>query len=190
MRTSKPISTISYNSHDFLRQKIEYWKSIGIIEYAMWIRHEPEEDEKKAHYHVYLRPAMLIQTMHLEEDSCEIDPQNPEKPFKMVSFRISKEDDWLLYSIHDPNYLAEKGLSREFFYGFEDIETTCADTLTDIISHMSDKRKGKLEYRIIECINRGMTWTQIVQSGIVPIRQMSGAMIMYRSITGQFKDMV
>lgn len=190
MRTSKPISTISYNSPEFLQSKIEYWKAQGIIEFAMWIRHDPEEDEKKAHYHVYLKPAKLIQTMDLELDSCEIDPQNPDKPFKMVSFRVSKEDDWLLYSIHDPNYLAEKGLTREFCYGFEDVNSTCSDTLTEIISHISDNRKGRLEYRLLECINMGMTWTQIVQSGLIPIRQMSGAMLMYKAITGQVKDMV
>lgn len=190
MRTSKPISTISYNSADFLKAKIEYWKSVGIIEYGMWIRHEPEQDEKKAHYHVYLKPAKLIQTMDLENDSCELDPENPDKPFKMVSFRVSKEDDWLLYSIHDPSYLLEKGMSREFCYGFEDIQTTCEDTLKDIISHISDNRKGRLEYRLIECINMGMKWQEIVMSGMIPIRQISGALIMYRSITGQEKSVL
>ena len=103
MRTSKAVSTISYNSAEFLKAKIEYWRKSGIIEFGMWIRHEPEADEKKAHYHVYLKPAKLIQTMDLEMDSCELDPDNPDKPLKMVSFRISKEDDWLLYSIHDPS---------------------------------------------------------------------------------------
>lgn len=187
MRTSKAVSTISYNSPSFLKGKIEEWKTLGYIEYGMWIRHEPEADEKKAHYHVYLKPAKLIQTTDLEERSQEIDPQNPGKPFKMVSFRISKEDDWLLYAIHDPVYLSEKGLTRQHCYAFSDVETTCEDTLRDIISHMSDNRKGKLEYRLLECIEMGMTWGEIVRTGIIPIRQMSGALMMYRAITGQEK---
>lgn len=187
MRTSKPIATISYNSPDFLRNKIEYWKQQGIIEYGMWIHHKPESDEKKAHYHVYLKPAKLIQTMDLENDSCEIDPQHPDKPLKMVSFRVSKESDWTLYSTHDPDYLMEKGLEREHHYSFDDIQTTCEDTLNDIISHLSDDRKGRLEYRLIDCINRGLSWQQIISSGIVPLRHMSGAKIMYTAITGQEK---
>lgn len=145
---------------------------------------------KKAHYHVYIKPAKLIQTVDFENWSCEIDPQNPEKPLKMVSFRISKEDDWLLYAIHDPYYLQEKGLSRQYVYGFDDVQTTCADTFQDIITHMSDNRKGRLEYRIAECVNMGMTWMQIVQAGIIPIRQITGAKIFYMAITDQERNIV
>ena len=190
MRTSKPISTISYNSENFLKEKIEYWKSRGIIEFGMWIRHEPEGEEKKAHYHVFLKPAKLIQTMDLELDSQEIDPLNPDKPFKMISFRVSKESDWVLYGIHDPSYLLEKGLTREFCYDISDISSTCDDTLKDILSHLSDERKGRLEYRIIDCVNKGMTWGQIVNSGLIPIRQMVGAKHFYSAITGQVSDIV
>lgn len=185
MRTSKPISTISYNTDAYLRGLIEYWKSSGLVEYAMWIRHQPDEDNKKSHCHVYIKPAQLIQTTAFEENSCEIDPQNPDKPLKMISFRISKEDDWLLYAIHDKAYLQEKGLTRNIHYSFDDVQSTCEETLQDIISHMSDNRKGRLEYRIIDCINRGMSWQQIVSSGLVPIRHIAGARILYESITGQ-----
>lgn len=185
MRTSKPISTISYNTPDFLRNKIEEWKLQGIIEYGMWIRHEPEEDEKKAHFHLYLKPAKLVQTMDLETASMELDPENPDKPLKMISFRVSKESDWVLYCLHDPNYLIEKGMSRAYCYGVEDIESTCEDTLKDILSRLSDDRKGRLEYRLVECINIGMSWQEIVRSGLVPLRQMSSARLMYGAITGQ-----
>lgn len=188
MRTSKPISTISYNSSDFLKLKIEHWKKQGIIEYGMWIKHEAEQDEKKAHYHVFLKPAKLIQTMDLEQESCEIDPLNPDKPFKMVSFRVSQETDWLLYSIHDPAYLAEKGLSREFTYGFGDVLTTCEDTFQDIIAHCIDTRKGKLEYRLYEMIEKGLNWKEIVGSGVVPLRQINHAFTMYKALTGQAND--
>lgn len=203
MRTSKPISTISYNSDDFLQAKIEYWKKIGLIEFGMWIRHEPEEDEKKSHCHVYLKPAKLIQTMDLEEDSRELDPtwkpkdsykdekdrlEHEKKMFlKMITFRTSKEDDWLLYAIHEPSFLAEKGLTREYTYGIDEVLNTCQDTLNDIVSRLSDNRKGRLEYRLVQCINNGMNWQQIVSSGLVPIRQITGAKLMYIALTGQEK---
>lgn len=187
MKTSKPISTISYNSPEFLKAKIEYWKSCGIIEYAMWIFHKAEADEKKDHCHLYIKPAKLIQTMDLEIDSQEIDPQNPDKPLKMVSFRISKESDWILYSIHDKAYLTEKGLTRDFHYSLDDIHSTCEDTLKDIISHCSDERKGRLEFRIIQCLELGMSWQEIVRSGLIPLRQIGMAKIYYAAITGQEK---
>lgn len=185
MRTSRPISTISYNSGEFLKAKIDYWKSQGIIEYGMWIKHKPEADEKKAHYHVFLKPAQLIQTMDLELDSCEIDPLFPDKPLKMISFRTSNESDWVLYGIHDREYLIEKGLTKQHHYDLDDIESTCVDTLHDIISHLIESRKGRLEYRLMECINRGMSWRQIVGSGLIPLRHLGGAKIMYAAITEQ-----
>lgn len=186
MKTSKSISTISYNTEDYLKSIIDKWRKAGIIEFAMWIRHEPEADEKKAHYHVFIKPAKLIQTMDLENDSMEFDPQNPEKPLKMISFRTSKENDWVLYGIHDKDYLAEKGLTRDRHYDLQDIKTTCQDTLSDIISHLSDDRKGRLEYRIMECCERGMSWGQIVGSGLIPLRYMAGAKIMYKALMGEF----
>lgn len=203
VKTSKPISTISYNSPEFLRQKINYWKELGIIEYGMWIRHEPDEDNKKAHYHVFLKPAKLIQTMDLENDSMEFPGQKfydtdgvtgtelvqtEVKPLKMIGFRMSKEDDWILYGIHDPTYLAEKGMTRNVHYSFNDIETTCIDTLHDMITHLIDNRKGRLEVRIFDLIQKDFSWRDIVTTGIVPLKQMHNAFMFYRAITMQVDD--
>ena len=182
MRTSKPISTISYNTPEYLQMKIEQWRNQGLIEFGMWVRHEPEEDEKKPHFHVFLKPAQLLQTMDLELDSLEVDPENIDMPLKMISFRISKEDDWLLYSLHDKRYLLEKGLTREFSYDINDVHRTCDDTFADIIAHVHDSRKGKLETRIYDCIKMGMKWSEIVASGLIPLRYMSGAKMMYDAL--------
>lgn len=206
MRTSKPVATISYNSAEFLKSKIEYLKEHGIIEYGMWIYHKKEADEKKDHWHVYLKPAKLIQTVDLENVFKELDPtwkpkevyedekdkeRHEKKQFLgVINFVVSKESDWLLYSLHDPNYQIEKGLSKQYVYGFDDIETTCEYTLQDIISRISDDRKGRIEYRLIECINMGMNWSQICSSGIIPLRNISGALIMYKAITGQHRDFI
>lgn len=204
MKTSKPISTISYNSPDFLRNKINEWKSKGFIEYGMWIKHLPDEDNKKIHYHVFLKPAKLIQTMELEADSCEIpmgtfSEVSPSadttdisatvvKPLKMISFRMSKEDDWILYGIHDKTYLAEKGMERTHHYTFSDIETTCMDTLHDMITHLIDNRKGRLEVRIFDCIEKGFNWRDIVSTGIIPLKQMHNAFMFYKALTYQAQD--
>lgn len=192
MRTSKPISTISYNTADFLKAKLESWKRQGIIEFAMWIRHEPEEDEKKAHYHLFIRPARLVQTTDLEVDSIEIDEKNPQKPFKMIGFRVSNESDWLLYGIHDPVYLMQKGLEREFVYDISDVQSTCSDTFDDIVRHVSDNRKGSLEVRLFDFAERGFSWSEVVATGMIPLRHMSGAKIMYEALqwSKKWKNMV
>lgn len=206
MKTSKPISTISYNSPEFLRNKIEEWKSKGLIEYGMWIKHMPDEDNKKIHYHVFLKPAKLIQTMDLESESREIpmveysniQPDGATtdisidaeeiKPLKMIGFRMSKEDDWILYGIHDPTYLAEKGMTRNIHYSFNDIECTCQETLHDMITHLIDNRKGRLEVRIFDLIEKGFSWRDILTTGIVPMKQMHNAFMFYKAITYQIDD--
>lgn len=184
MRTSKPVSTISYNTEEFLVNKINYWKQIGWVEFAMWIRHEPDVDDKKAHYHVYIKPAQLIQTMDLEQGSMEFDPNNPGLPLKMIGFRFSKEEDWVLYGIHDKNYLASKGLTRNFHYDLVDIQCTDYGTLGDIITHISMAQKGRIETRIIDSVAIGMTWHDLVLSGIIPLRYLHSAKLMYETLTG------
>lgn len=45
MKTSKPISTISYNSKPYLVKKLNDLKKAGILEFWSFIEHEPESDE-------------------------------------------------------------------------------------------------------------------------------------------------
>lgn len=203
MRTSKPISTISYNSERFLRERIWQWKRQGIIEYAMWIRHEPDVDGKKAHYHVYLQPAQLIQTEDLMNQTIELDmtwqplpdtASDEEKAehekkrfFKSNVFRNSVSSDWILYGIHDENYLTEKGLFRNHHYSTEDIQSTCDDTLLEMVSQAYDTRNNKLEFRIVQAVNEGKSWSEMVRSGMIPIRHITGARLLYMALTGQEK---
>lgn len=185
VNTQKPISSISYNSGEFLKQKIEYWKSCGLIEFGMWIKHKAEEDEKKDHYHVYIIPAKRIQTMDLENDSHEFDPDKPNNPKKCMRFQNSKEQDWIQYVLHDPEYMAEKGLEKKYCYGLDEIMSTDEDTLNIIISEIKDDIKGRLDNRIRQAVNNGMSWRQISLSGIVPMNQVNNARWLYMAITDQ-----
>ena len=181
MKTSKPISTISYNTESFLAFKIQEWKRKGLIEYAMWIWHKAEEGEKKDHWHVYMKPAMQVQTMDFEKWSQEIDPKH-ELPLKMIMFQSSKESEWLPYVLHDRDYLATKGLVKKYHYDISDIKCTDYDVLNNIIMHVNDERQGRLEYRILDACRMGVGWSQLVASGMIPIRFIHGAKIFYDSI--------
>ena len=190
MKTSKPISTITYNTEDFLRSKLNAWKALGFIEFAMWIKHEPDVDGKKAHFHVYMMPAQQVQTTFLENDSKQLDPENPDpdKPLKMRPFKSSKVTDWILYGIHDPVYLASKGLTRNVHYSFEDVQSTDEDFLQDIITEAIESRLSSIEMRLYDCIQKGMSWQDIVCTGFIPLRLMSNAHLFYKSCTGQVPD--
>lgn len=72
MKTTKPISTISYNSLNFLKYKLDCLLEDGVINFYMGIVHQPEEDEKKEHIHLYILPHSQVDTMKLETQFIEL----------------------------------------------------------------------------------------------------------------------
>ena len=115
MRTRKPISNISYNTIPFLKAKLEYLESKGKIENWFFIKHKAELEEdiqanKKDHIHLYIKPAVFLQTMELTEEFKEVDPEK-EKPLGVLKeWQICNSfGDLWLYFIHNPLYLQHKG---------------------------------------------------------------------------------
>lgn len=104
MNTCKPISTISFNSENFLHQKLNELVDNKIITFYTYIKHygEPNEnrDTLKDHFHIYVEPNKRIDTMQLGEKFNEVDI-NHVKPLGVLPFQFSKFDDWYLYGLHD-----------------------------------------------------------------------------------------
>lgn len=183
MNTSKAIAGVSYNSADFLAVKLHEWLNAGLIEFGTFIKHKAEADEKKDHIHVFLLPARRIQTLDFENDSKEYDENNPGKPLKVLGLSPSKFSDWLLYSLHDKAYLLEKGLSRQYAYSLEDFYSTDLDRFDIMISQISDDKNSKIEHRLLQMINNQMSWQEILSSGLIPMRYVYSAKIVYDSLT-------
>lgn len=174
MRTTKPISTISFNSVEFLRLKLRELQKAGRISFWAFIVHKAEDDEggKKEHAHVYIEPSKMLQSDDIKTALKEFDPERPEKPKGCISFNSSKFDPWYLYALHDKRYLASKGQSRRFHYLHEDIQTSDEDDLTfkarsiDMVSlspyaDMEDAQK------------QGFTWAEYFSRGTVPLPQVA-----------------
>lgn len=133
MKTSQPLSTISFNTRAFLVGKLNELLAAKIIEFWAAMEHQPEPDEnhddtKKAHFHVYLEPAKQVQTVDLKNAFLEPDPTN-DKPRGCLNFSKSKFDDWYLYALHDAAYLMSKGQTRTWTYAPEEMITSDADDL-------------------------------------------------------------
>lgn len=124
MATQKPISTISYNSEAFLKEKLEAWLKAHIIQAYQYIKHKGEDGDKD-HIHLRIEPNKKIDPMDLAESLREY-VQGSEKPLGCRPFRPSKEEDWILYAIHDKQYLKAKyggGEVREKLpYKWQDIK--------------------------------------------------------------------
>ena len=106
MATQKPISTVSYNTLPFLREKLDLWLSQHIIQTYQFIRHKGEDGDKD-HTHVRLEPNKKLDPMELTEALKEF-PIGSDKPLGVRPWRPSKEEDWFLYAVHDPEYMAIK----------------------------------------------------------------------------------
>lgn len=103
--SARPIATISYNTYDFLVERLEALvKSHKISEYR-FIHHVGEGGDKD-HYHVQMFPTSTrLDLVSLREWFIEPDPSGNPKPLGVLQIRKSAELDWLLYAVHDPIYL-------------------------------------------------------------------------------------
>lgn len=175
MQTSKDISNISYNTVRFLRGKLEYLYSKGIIEFWAFIKHKPEMQEdylanRKEHIHLMFRPNKRINTMIIAKEFYELDPLNKDKPLKCTDdWRIVNSfADWWLYILHDEQYLKHKHLEREFHYQFSDVYTSDKDTLERIISFI-DLGEMYRQESIFSAAAQGLSYKKAMAAGIFGI---------------------
>ena len=172
MRTSKAISTISFNTPAFLRQKLEELTKSGRLSFWAYITHKPEDDEggKREHSHVFVEPAAMLQTDDLKEQLKEFDPEHPDKPKGCISWNSSKFDHWYLYALHDKRYLASKGQSRRFHYQHADIVSSDSDDL--LFKSRSIDLVGLSPYADMEEAQRlGLSFAEYFSRGTVPLPQ-------------------
>ena len=87
MRTSRPFSTISYNSTDHLIAKLDDLVKRRKIDFYAFIEHLPEEDQEKRHKHLLIVPNGYIQTDDLKPYIDEYDPTHPDKPLSILPAR-------------------------------------------------------------------------------------------------------
>ena len=174
MRTSKPVSTISYNSPEFLKIRLrDLIKAKKICDW-MFIKHTAEEDEKKDHIHLWIKPNTLIDTMDLQEFFTELDPKNLTKPLKCIDFKNSKTDDWILYSEHFLPYLASKGESREFCYGKDDFVFYHEDNFDDLYSHAHKGSDWAHKNQILQQLkDNKVNPSDLILSGTLPLNMAS-----------------
>ena len=171
MKTSKPFSTISYNTDDFLKQHLDDLLKRDVISFYSWIEHLPEDDEKKAHKHLYIVPNGQQETNGIRKLLEELDLSNPlNPPLGCLDCRPSKFDDWYLYSCHDTAYLASKGQSRKYHYQEENFVTSSVEALHERIMTI-DRAKYHKTQDFVNAVMQGIPFFDLVRTGQVPAPQ-------------------
>lgn len=169
MKTSKPFSTISYNSEEYLIRKLNELVLRRNLEFWCFVHHYAEEDELKVHKHLFIVPNGQVNTDQISEYLLEPDPPNP-KPLGCIRFRSSNFTDWFLYSSHNEAYLLSKGQFRRYKYALNDFKTSDLDYLQEEI-HLIDYSKLNRFNALREAIDNGETFTELIKTGSIPIQQ-------------------
>lgn len=168
MKTTKPLSTISYNSFNWLTGTLDRLLENGIIRFYALIGHKPEEDENKAHYHVYVEPAKQVDDNWLQGQFVE--PVAGEKPLKSLPFNKSKFVDWYWYGLHDVAYLASKQQARKYHYSKDDYITSDVDYLDELVRQNPNPRGEML--RAVEMMQKGMDNMSVALALNTPLKSL------------------
>lgn len=182
MKTSKPISTISYNSEEFLRAKLDYLVRSGEVAFWYYIKHHGEYDKEtniqdKDHIHVYLEFADRVDTIKLGEMFLEYENGDlNSKPLKCMPFRVSKPYDALLYNIHHSQYLLQKFEQKEFSYTLDDIVSSDRDYLNQLYSEAMHSDIFKRD-RMMKLMDSGVSVAEMCYHGLVNTNQAYQMMI-------------
>lgn len=182
MKTSKPISTISYNTEEFLKAKLDYMVRSGEVAFWYYIKHHGEYDKEtniqdKDHIHVYLEFADRVDTIKLGEMFLEYENGDlNSKPLKCMPFRVSKSYDALLYNIHHAQYLLQKFEQKEFAYTIDDIVTSDRDYLNQIYSEAMHSDIFKRD-RMMKLMDSGVSVAEMCYHGLVNTNQAYQMMI-------------
>lgn len=154
MATQKPISSISYNTLPFFESVVHDLYNSHIICNYMYILHKGEDGDKD-HIHFYLEPNRRLDPMELKSLFFEVDLKYPDKkPLGIRPFRPSKEPDWILYAVHDEQYLKlkygqfERG--EKLPYSYTDIK--CPDDFDIEIAFI--RAKSTLKHSSASIANR------------------------------------
>lgn len=182
MRTSKPFSTISYNTLDFLVDKLNALTDKNKIDFWSFIEHKKEDDEEKDHIHLYIVPSYLIDTNQFSREFIEF-VQGEKKPRKIRPCVSSKFPDWYLYSMHHSGYLASKGQSRKYHYELDDF--LCSDSIYMLEQiHQIDWTKINPLGQVIEAARSGITFSEFLEKSNMTLLQVRSAQFVFEQVQG------
>lgn len=174
MNTRCPISTISYNTEQFLIKELNKMIGEGVIDFYAFIYHFAEGEElgeKMNHRHLYVMPGRLIVTSALNSRLQQIDLQQPDlPPLGCMPWRHSKFGDWYMYCLHDKDYLALQCQERKYHYDKHEFVVSNWEYFNELI-HTSDLVKYKSFAKFIELVNSGVNFRELFSNGFIPVQQ-------------------
>ena len=203
MNTIRTISNVSFNTVAFFESKIAELCKVGkgqVLDWAHWIVHQPDTDQKKAHIHFVCKPSRRVDTNWLRQQFQEPitdtsyvqaelakgrSPEDILKPLGVLPFQITTSmSDWLLYAIHDIHYLYKKGQNRNTHYERSDVKSTDPEFLASQWDETNDPLQA-LTQRVVQMYTiEQMSLAEIMQAGMIQPNQVYYFKTLFDSLDG------
>lgn len=183
-KTSSIISTISYNTVDFLKSKLDAFIYDEIIQYYEFIKHQADEDDKKSHIHLIIFPNKSLDLVSFQKRFTE--PVPNDNPLKCMPFRKSIFGDWYWYVLHDERYLKCKQLYRNISYTDKDIISSDRDFHLVLLGENPIEKFNKMSDVYISefvksCVIDNVPLCDVIKSGFIPLNKVSSVIQLYRA---------
>lgn len=178
MKTRRLISSISYNTPDYLEDVLGSLVQNGVIEYWHFICHHAEEDDRKPHIHVAVQPSKAIDTRGLSAFFQEAVNGDSGNVVGTVLWRASRIDDWLQYAVHDEAYLASKGETKKYHYSLDDVRTSCREVLVEQW-HSINRSPYRVIQILLDYASKNAPVDAVLASGRISLASAHNVMIMY-----------
>lgn len=182
-RSIKPLSTISYNTEDYLKLKLNELIKNKLIDFWCYIKHKGEiniltGEVEKDHIHLFFTPIVAIEKDSIREYFDEIDPNNITQPLKVMPMRISDFENWCLYVLHNEYYLHEKNEVKQYHYNIKDFVSSDSDIFNYFVNDIN-YNKYVVKYQTIEKIIAGSNPLELFLDGNIKINQVLNASKLY-----------
>lgn len=197
--TGKSISTICYNTVEFLQNKLDALVKAKVIERYTYIVHDKDSDPdtgevKKTHIHLWIKPGKRLDTLVFRDEFNEVDPNN-DKPLRCKNFFASDESNFLRYVLHDPLYLElkDKHDDGRVEYAYENLVTNEPEELHDAYIKSAEVLEYPVEkqfFILADYIDQSLY--RLTYSDIVTYAQMHGcikaALTMHQQVRALIND--
>lgn len=182
MNTSKPFSSISYNTTEFLKAKLTELTNQHIITFWAFIPHKGENEVNpitgeitvdKDHKHLYVIPNRTVNTDDFRSLFFELDPTNP-LPLGILPCKSSKFDDWYLYGLHDKDYLECRYEIKQYSYCDDEFIVSDNDAFKQYVFDTYHTSKFCVNRRFMSYLANGGSISALARNGqITPTQAFS-----------------
>ena len=175
MKTIRPISSVTWNTEEFLQKILNKLVDDHVIAFWFYVFHLPESNEKKEHFHLYLEPDCRVDTNDIRQYFEEIPSKDSKEKdiIRPLPFEKSNFDNAYLYFTHNKLYLNSKGFYKQY-YNYTDVKSSDEFFLQEKVGLIDFyKIQGSRVNRIKDGILHGISFEDMVMTSLIPAQQIN-----------------